>query len=68
VTGPELDSAMASIGWTGRALAGRLDCSEMLVRKWRTGALAVPDPVARWLARVVRTLDNLPPPGGWKRG
>jgi len=66
MTGRELDSAMAAIGWSGRALASRLGCSEMLVRKWRAGALPVPDSVGRWLARVQSAIDRLPAPA-WRQ-
>lgn len=66
MTGPELESAMLAIGWTGRALASRLGCSEMLVRKWRAGAVPVPDSVGRWLGRIAAAIDRLPAPA-WRQ-
>ena len=62
MTGPELDQAMRAIGWNGRALASRLRCSEMLVRKWRAGSIPIPDPVGQWLARVAHAIERLPAP------
>jgi hypothetical protein len=67
MTGAELDTALTSIGWTGRALAGRLGCSEMLVRKWRAESIPIPDDIGRWLRATARAIDRLPAPKGWRQ-
>ena len=67
MTGQELASALATIGWSGRALAGRLGCDEKLVRLWLADRLPTPPPIGRWLASVAKAIDRLPVPDDWRK-
>jgi hypothetical protein len=64
---PDLDSLISGMGWSRYEVARRLDCSEQLVRKWITGKIPAPPSVVRWLATLVRAIEQLPPPSDWRR-
>lgn len=50
------------IGWTGQGLARLLGRNEREVRRWASGAQAVPPHIGPWLERLARFHENNPPP------
>ena len=58
--------AVASIGWSFRALADYLDCDDRLVRRWAAGAAEIPPAVAKWIEALARAHRAHPPPLGWR--
>ncbi len=66
MTPAEFSAALSHIGWSQRHLARQLQCDDKMVRRWATGALAIPPSIARWLDRVVGCHDRFPPPDDWR--
>lgn len=50
------------IGWSGHELARRLDKDERQIRRWASGAYAIPQPIADWLEKRARFHERNPPP------
>jgi transcriptional regulator with XRE-family HTH domain len=62
MTGVELITALATIGWSQRELARRLGIDEATVRRWARSATPVPRPVAAWLRQAAAWHAAHPPP------
>jgi ribosome-binding protein aMBF1 (putative translation factor) len=66
MTSAEFSTALQAIGWSQRHLARMLECDDKMVRRWATGALAVPPSIGKWLNRLVACHDRHPPPDDWR--
>jgi hypothetical protein len=67
--GEDLEQALTVLRWSYRAVAAQLRCDAKLVRKWATGELQTPEPVADWLADCARRVARInlpPPPADWR--
>lgn len=62
MTAAELEAALAAVGWRGKTLARFMRCDETTVRHMREGKRHVPEPVARFLERLVAWHDKNPMP------
>ena len=69
MTPDQLRDALALLHWSGRGLAAILMCDERLVRRWGSGAQAVPAPVAAWLGRLAAAheANPAPCPADWRQ-
>lgn len=66
MTRPEYLAALATLGWTSSHLARVLGRSVHTVQNWARDRYSVPEDVAAWLARRVKTHERAmrddPPP------
>lgn len=53
-----LDETLARLRWSRLAVCQMTGYSDRQMRRWQE----VPEPVARWLLRIVKLLDANPPP------
>lgn len=53
---------LALLHWSQRGLADVLRMDERQIRRWATGAYAVPEPIAAWLEKLARFHERNPPP------
>ncbi len=69
MTAEEFNATLAAIGWSQNVLASRLGLSsDRAVRRWASGQNPIPPRIAAWLTKVVRTLEDVPPPADWQSG
>ena len=54
MTPTEFRRAMETIGWTQRGLATLLGVHETRTRRWASGAILIPEDIAKWLAGLAR--------------
>jgi transcriptional regulator with XRE-family HTH domain len=62
MTGDELRTTIAALGWTSRELARQLGVSKSRAQRWYVGDAPIPEPVARWLGKLARAHAALPAP------
>jgi hypothetical protein len=64
-----LAQAMATLGWSSRGLATRLQVAETTIRNWLTGRRGVPQNVLTWIEAKAAALSQVPDlPEGWHPG
>ena len=66
MTGDEFVAALATIGWSQRALCSLLGCDTNLATRWSRGTAAIPPSIARWLQRVAACHERNPVPTDWR--
>lgn len=62
MTPNEMGAAMALHKLSQRRLAMVLKCDDKLVRRWKAGGAAIPEPVQEYLVKLAQN----PPPENWK--
>jgi len=62
MTPDQFRACLDSLRWTQRGLASALLCDERMVRRWGTGAMNIPAPIAVWLTRLANAHDANPVP------
>ena len=63
----EFSRLCASMGWSYREVARRLDISESTPRQWASGRAVVPPSVLGWMRRNVGVVRAVGLPEGWAR-
>lgn len=63
MTPARFSECLLTLGWSNRAVAARLGCSELTVRLMRSGKRPVPDSVKTWLEHLARVVADNPAPG-----
>ena len=61
-----LREILAMLRWSQRGLAEALGCDDRIVRRWASGAAAMPADVALWLSRLAKVHAANPPPQTWR--
>ena len=67
MTPARLRECVDLIGWSMRGLADRLGCDNRLVRRWASGAAAIPESVSAWLERLAEAHSSAPAPQDWRQ-
>lgn len=62
MTGPELASALRTLGWPQRELARRIGCGETQIRRMVAGTRAIEPDLAQWLTQATECLEQSPIP------
>lgn len=62
MTPTRLRECLDILHWTQRGFARVVGCSEGTVRQWARGRLDVPAPIAEWLDKTARYVEENPVP------
>ena len=62
MTPDEYRQTVDTIGWSSEEVARRLGVTSKRAQRWRSGNVAVPEPIAVWLRRLAAAVDRHPPP------